>query len=216
MRALASHHGDGALVSSAMRHLGWHVVRGSSSRGGVTALLRLLRDDARHIIVTPDGPRGPRRTMSAGVIFLASRLGLPVVCTGYGYDRAWLARSWDRFAVPRPFARGRAVFGPPLRVPAGITRDGIEAYREWFERLLNWLTADAEAWAESGRRRSGEVAMLPNAAPPEFARPYRCAVALPAALAADWTALAVRFGRVADRPRADRPRVRQTAGCGSR
>jgi lysophospholipid acyltransferase (LPLAT)-like uncharacterized protein len=108
MRALASAHSDGEVVGRAMRHLGWSVARGSSSRGGAAALLRLLRDDTSHLNLTPDGPLGPRRRMAAGAVYLASRLGLPVVCVGYGYDRPWRGRGWDRFAVPRPFSRGRA------------------------------------------------------------------------------------------------------------
>jgi len=197
MRALASSHGDGELICNAMRHLGWHVTRGSSSRGGTAALLRLLRDDGRHITITPDGPRGPRRTMSPGVIFLASRLGIPIICVGYGYDRCWRVRSWDRFAIPKPFARGRTIFGPPLLVPSGLDRDGIERYRVWFERLQNWLTEEAESWAASGRRQSGEVAMLPNAAPLALHRCYRGSMSLPDSLAADWDGLAACSSRAA-------------------
>jgi lysophospholipid acyltransferase (LPLAT)-like uncharacterized protein len=160
MVALASNHSDGELVSRAMGHLGWRIARGSSTRGGTAALLRLLRDEDRHPNLTPDGPRGPRRKLSSGAIFLASRLELPLVCVGYGYDRPWRLRSWDCFAIPRPGTRARAVFGPPLRLPPDLDRAGLESYRAWFERLLNWLTQEAEGWAESGRRRPGEMSML--------------------------------------------------------
>ena len=197
MRALASTHGDGELICNAMRHLGWHVTRGSSTRGGTAALFRLLRNDGRHITITPDGPRGPRRTMSPGVIYLASRLGIPIVCTGYGYHRAWRARSWDQFAIPRALTRGRAIFGPPLLVPPGLDRDGVELYREWFERLLNWLTTEAEEWAAGGHRKRGEVAMIPNVAPPELHRPYHTPLTLPPTLAADWAALTMSHSRAA-------------------
>jgi lysophospholipid acyltransferase (LPLAT)-like uncharacterized protein len=165
MMALASTHRDGELIGRTMRHLGWSLVRGSSSCGGIAALFRLLRDDARHINLTPDGPRGPRRTMALGPIYLASRLGLPILCVGYGYDRPWRGKSWDRFAVPRPFSRGRAIFGPPRRVPPHLNRAEIESYRSWFEDLLNWLTGEAEKWAESGQYRNGEVVMRPRFAP---------------------------------------------------
>mgnify|MGYP001603471293 CR=1 FL=1 len=165
---LASAHGDGEIISRAIQHLGWSVVRGSTTRGGVSALLKLLRDDKRNFSFTSDGPRGPRRTMSVGPIFLASKLGIPLTCIGYGSDRPWRLRSWDRFAIPRPYSRARAVFGPPLRVPAKLDRNAQEGYRAWFERLLNWLTDEAEIWAESGRRRRGELPMLPSEAPPQM------------------------------------------------
>jgi hypothetical protein len=190
MLGLASHHGDGEIITRAMMHLGWSVARGSSSRGGTGALLRLLRDDGRHINITPDGPRGPRRTMATGAIFLASKLGLPIVCVGYGYQNPWRARNWDKFAVPRPFTRARAVFGPALSVPAKLDRDDLESYRLWFEKLLNWLTDDAEAWAESGKRRTGECVMIPKYTPPAmYLPPVHTAPQLPAELAAEWDSL---------------------------
>ncbi len=193
MLALASGHSDGEIIGRAMRHLGWSVVRGSTSCGGTGALLRLLRDDGRHINLTPDGPQGPRRRMAAGAVYLASRLELPVVCAGYGYDRPWRAKSWDRFALPRPFSRGRAVFGPPCRVPAGLGRADLEPYRRWFEKLLNWLTDDAEAWAGDGCRRAGEAVMTPRHAPhaPD-GPPVPTAPPLPAGLATEWDALTCR------------------------
>jgi hypothetical protein len=128
--------------------------------------------------------------MSPGPIFLASRLGLPLVCVGYGYDRPWRLRSWDRFAIPRPLSRARAVFGPPLWLPPRLNRQGIEGYRHWCEQLLNWLTEEAETWAESGRSRAGEVPMLPREAPPGMLRlDQEAALSLPNWLARSWVAL---------------------------
>jgi lysophospholipid acyltransferase (LPLAT)-like uncharacterized protein len=188
--ALASEHRDGEVLARAMQHLGWTVVRGSTSRRAVPALMRLLREDRRHLCITPDGPRGPRRTMAPGPIFLASRLGLPVVCMGFGYDRPWRVKSWDRFAIPRPFTRGRAVFAPPLRVPADLDREGMERYRLWFEQLLNWVTDEAERWATSGRRREGEAVMKRRYVPDCMHRPPApSAPPLPAELAAGWEAM---------------------------
>jgi lysophospholipid acyltransferase (LPLAT)-like uncharacterized protein len=191
MLALASGHRDGELIGRAMRHLGWTVAHGSTTRGGTAALLRLLRDDNRHINLTPDGPQGPRRTLAPGAVFLASRVGLPVVCVGYGYDRPWLMqKSWDRFAGPRPFSRARAVFGPPLEVPPDLGRADLERYRVWFEKLLNWLTEEAESWANIGTRRAGEAVMAPRFAPHALYRPPApTAPPLPAGLATEWDAL---------------------------
>jgi len=191
MLALASEHGDGEIIAGAMRHLNWKVARGSSSRGGAAALLRMLRDDRRSPSITPDGPRGPRRAFSHGAVFLAAKLGLPLVCVGYGYDRPWRMRSWDRFAVPRPFSRCRAVFGPPLRVPARLDRPGLEEFRGWFGRLLDALTGQAEAWAAGGRRRVGEMPMLLREPPPAMARwTPDLAPPMPVELVQSWEALA--------------------------
>jgi hypothetical protein len=61
--------------------------------------------------------------------------------------------SWDRFAVPRPYSRARAVVSPYVYVPPDLDRDGIEHYRGRVERLLNRLTLEAEAWAEAPSRK---------------------------------------------------------------
>jgi lysophospholipid acyltransferase (LPLAT)-like uncharacterized protein len=190
MLALASRHDDGEIITQAMQHLGWHVARGSSARGGTLALTRMLRDDTHSLIITPDGPRGPRRTFSPGAIYLASRLGLPLVCVGYGFERPWRLRSWDRFAIPRPFSRCRAVFGPAFRIPATVHREELERYQAFFERALRWLTEEAEAWAESGRTRPGELRLLPEKPSPEMLRREgRAAYEWPAPLAQEWAEL---------------------------
>lgn len=188
--ALASRHADGDIIARIMAHLRWGVVRGSTSRGGVAALLQLLRDDQRNPSLTPDGPRGPRRRMALGPLYLAAKLGRPLVCLGYGYDRPWRLRSWDRFAFPRPFSRARVVFGPPLRLPPDADRPTLEAYRGWFERLLQWLTAEAEAWALDGEPRDGEMPLHPGQPARAMIEGFDApALALPDDLAASWAAL---------------------------
>ena len=89
---LLSRHRDAEILSYVAHHLGFDFVRGSSNRGGVAALRELLAKSRQmHLTITPDGPRGPRRRMAPGPIFLASKLGLPLVLMGYGYDRPWRA-----------------------------------------------------------------------------------------------------------------------------
>jgi lysophospholipid acyltransferase (LPLAT)-like uncharacterized protein len=188
--ALVSGHSDGRILGRVMQRLGFQVTHGSTARGGTSALLRMLRSRTQHLGMTPDGPRGPRRTMTIGAVYLASRLGMPVVCTGYGFDRPWRGRGWDRFAVPRPFSRGRSVWGPPRPVPPGLDRAGLERYRLWFQHLLDWLTAEAEAWASSGERRPGEVVMYPAAHEVLLRAPERSAPPLPTHLEEAWNALA--------------------------
>ena len=190
MLALASESSDGDIIAQAMRYLGWNMARGSSSRGGVSAMMKYLREDDRHATITVDGPRGPRRVMSMGAIFLASKLNLPVVCVGSGYQRPWRFRSWDRFAMPKPYSRGRAVYGPPMRMPAGLERGDLEGYRLWFENLLNWLTTEAEEWAESGKRRPGESPMLLNEpSAPQLRWNPADAVRIPSAMTEAWRSL---------------------------
>jgi len=163
---LLSQHRDAEILSRVAYHMGFEFVRGSTRRGGAAALRKLLDKSRRmNLAITPDGPRGPRRQLAPGAIFLASKLGLPIVATGYGYDRPWRAGSWDRFAVPRPFSRARAVASPQIYIPAQLDREGLEHYRCKVETLLNRLTLEAEAWAESGTRKVGQKNVFPSPAP---------------------------------------------------
>ena len=107
---LLSQHRDADILSHVASHLGFEFVRGSSLRGGAAALRELLRRSQKmNLTITPDGPRGPRRQLAQGPVYLASKLGLPIVPMGFGYDRPWRFNSWDRFAIPPPFPRARAV-----------------------------------------------------------------------------------------------------------
>jgi hypothetical protein len=155
---LLSRHRDAEILSYAAYHLGFEFVRGSTNRGGVTALRRLLEESRRkHLTITPDGPRGPRRQLAPGSVYLASKLGLPLVLFGLGFDRPWRAKSWDRFAVPRPYSRARCVMAPEILIPPNLDREGIEHYRQSVEQSLNRMTDEAEAWAASGLRHVGQV-----------------------------------------------------------
>jgi hypothetical protein len=164
---LLSRHRDAEILSHAAYHLGFEFVRGSTNRGGVTALRELLRRSrSMNLTITPDGPRGPRRQLAPGSIFLASRLGLPLVAMGYGYDRPWrVRRAWDRFAIPRPGTRARTVVSGDIIVPPDLDRDGLEHYRRRVESLLNRLTDEAEAWAASGLRRPEQSPLYRAARP---------------------------------------------------
>lgn len=165
---LVSRHRDAEILVQAARHLGFACVRGSTNRGGAAAL-RALAERSRFssLTITPDGPRGPRRVMSLGPIYLASRLEMPLVALGLGCDRPWRLPSWDRFAIPRPWSRCRGVVGPALRLPPDLDRDGLEHYRQEVERLLNRLTSEAEAWAARGDRRENEQPVRPDDRPPQ-------------------------------------------------
>jgi hypothetical protein len=163
---LLSGHRDAEILSHAAGHLGFEFVRGSTTRGGVAALRELLRRSRRmHLAITPDGPRGPRRRLAPGPIFLASRLGLPIVAMGFGYDRPWRVNSWDRFAVPRLFSRARAVPSGEIHVPPALDRAGLEHYRAKVETVLNRLTDEAEAWAAAGSRKLGQQNLERRGAP---------------------------------------------------
>jgi hypothetical protein len=150
---LISRHADGQLLGSLITAVGMGMVLGSTNRGGVEAVRQLVHGTAgrRHLIVTPDGPRGPRRVAQPGVVYVASRAGMQLVPVGVGFDRPWRAGSWDRFAVPKPCSRARVIFGEPMAVPLKVRADGLEAWRLAVQHEMDRLNAAAERWAETNR-----------------------------------------------------------------
>jgi lysophospholipid acyltransferase (LPLAT)-like uncharacterized protein len=145
---LISRHADGQLIAEVCRHLGFRTVAGSSTRGGVEAVRQMLRLGRRdHLAITPDGPRGPRRQVQPGIVYLAARTGLAIVPAGIAYERAWRMRSWDRFALPHPFSTAWCVPGEAIHVPADADREVLEAYRLRVQATLDELQHKAEEWA---------------------------------------------------------------------
>jgi lysophospholipid acyltransferase (LPLAT)-like uncharacterized protein len=174
---LLSKHRDADILYRLAHHMGFQCVRGSTYSGATEALLELARRGRHmHMAITPDGPRGPRRRLAQGPIFLASRLEIPIVPMGMGVDRPWRARSWDRFVVPRPGSRARAVVGPEIMIPSGLDRASLELRRQGVERLLNELTCEAESWARTGDRRAEAALVVREGLRPENAPPPKLQV----------------------------------------
>lgn len=148
VHVLISQHADGEMIADVCQHLRLRVVRGSTTRGGVEAVRQMLKVSRRsHIVITPDGPRGPRRQVQAGIVFLAARTGLPIVPTGIAFQNAWRMRSWDRFAVPKPWSLGICVTAEPIRVPADADKEQLEAYRLQVEQAMLQVSEEAERLA---------------------------------------------------------------------
>lgn len=145
--ALTSRHRDGTFVESIVGSVGVNSVRGSSARGGQRAARELLKIAEDHdIVITPDGPRGPRRIMSKGIVYLASRTGNAMVPTAYACENAWeIPGSWTTQTIPKPFSRAVFMASDPIFVPSDIDRDGIEHYRCQMQDAMDALQLRANA-----------------------------------------------------------------------
>ena len=143
---LISEHRDGELVARAAQSLGYGLIRGSSTRGAERALISLVRElQAGHeVAITPDGPRGPAATFASGALVAAQRSDSFILPVAASADRAWRLRSWDRFMIPKPFARVTVAYGAPTKVLATTPRAAAEEGPR-FERLLNAAAEIASA-----------------------------------------------------------------------
>ncbi len=143
---LVSRHRDGRFIGAAVERFGVRMVYGSSSRGGAQALkemLRILRA-GNPVLITPDGPRGPRRQAAPGVAHLAALAQVPVLPIGASVSHHRILPSWDRMMLPLPFGRGCLVCGTPIAVP----RDGAEAALPAIAAALDAACAAADAALE--------------------------------------------------------------------
>ena len=164
MTMLLSRHRDADILAEIARRIGFGAVRGSTARSGSAAICQMMKNAKEKwlLTMTPDGPRGPRRKMAGGAVYLASRLGIDIIPLGVGYDRPWRLRSWDRFAIPRPGSRARLIAGPPVSIPHELDRRGIEHYTRRIEELMNRLCALAERWAEGGHEIENAANLSPG------------------------------------------------------
>jgi lysophospholipid acyltransferase (LPLAT)-like uncharacterized protein len=146
VHVLVSRSKDGELIAQALERLGYRTARGSSTRGGASALRELLEAVASggQAAVTPDGPKGPFRAVHPGVAALSSKTGAPIVPIGWAGTKVKAVPSWDRFLIPLPFGRYEVRFGEPFVAPS----DGAAA-QESIRAALDGAAAEAD-------RRLGE------------------------------------------------------------
>lgn len=142
VHALVSQSRDGRFIGNVVRRFGIEPVLGSSSRGGAASLRSMLKLLAKGelIGITPDGPRGPRRTADAGVALLAALAGVPVLPCAARTSHRYVLKTWDRMVVPLPFGRAVIVCGPAIIVP----RDGWQDAVPGITAALNQAADRAE------------------------------------------------------------------------
>lgn len=138
---LVSQHRDGEYLTRLAAGLGYDAIRGSSTRGGFPALREVVRSlrRGRSVAITPDGPQGPREVFKPGALQASRMSGAPVIPVMAGTDSAWWIEGWDRFLVPKPFARIQVEVGEPTRVRRESSVGDLERVARELERQLNEL-----------------------------------------------------------------------------
>lgn len=105
--AIISQHFDGALIAGTLNLFGIKPLRGSSRKGAQKVLFQAFRSikEGKEVLVTPDGPRGPRHKISDGVLGLALKSKLPIFVMNFTAEKFWQLNSWDRFVIPKPLSK---------------------------------------------------------------------------------------------------------------
>jgi lysophospholipid acyltransferase (LPLAT)-like uncharacterized protein len=141
---LVSRSKDGELIARTMELSRMGAKRGSSTRGGAVAARELIEsvESGRDIAITPDGPKGPAREVKDGVIFLAQKLGVPILPLSCALSRrVEFAKAWDKFQVPLPFGRAVIRYAEPIAVGP---HDDAKAKAAELKAALDRITQEAE------------------------------------------------------------------------
>ena len=134
---MISEHRDGEAITRTVEYLGIHSVRGSSSRGGVKALISAIKEIKRgdDIAITPDGPRGPIHSVADGIVAISKKTNAKILIFNCKPTKYWQFNSWDKFIVPKPFGTLEFFIQEPLDISSLEKEDAKELIKE--KMLIN-------------------------------------------------------------------------------
>ncbi|MCK4359470.1 MAG: lysophospholipid acyltransferase family protein [Candidatus Cloacimonetes bacterium] len=114
---LISKHKDGEYIALAISGLGYKSIRGSTTRGGMRAMVELNRAASQYDIgITPDGPSGPKEEVQDGILYLAYKTGKPIIPVSCNAKYKWVLNSWDNFIIPKLLSPAKIIYGKPIFV----------------------------------------------------------------------------------------------------
>lgn len=142
---------DGEYIARFIQRLGYGAVRGSSTRGGVGALARMIRLMKQNLPMgfTLDGPKGPPHIVKTGALLLAKKTGNPVMPFIVEAEKFWTLGSWDKLQIPKPFSRAKVFIGELVYVPENADATEIENKRRELQKNLDELVENGKQWQES-------------------------------------------------------------------
>lgn len=131
---------DGDFIANACKGFGHIPARGSSSKGGKEALLEVIKlmKSGMPSAMAVDGPRGPYHEIKPGILEMARLTDSPIIPWSTYPSRTWcFHKSWDKFFIPKPFAKIVIVFGDPIFVPKNVSREEFEVIRAHLTQKMN-------------------------------------------------------------------------------
>lgn len=142
---------DGEYIARFIQRLGYSAVRGSSTRGGVGALVEMIKAmrNGTPTAFTLDGPKGPRYEAKPGAVMLAKKTGNPIMPFLVECRSFWTVNSWDRLQIPKPFTRAKLIISKPLHVEADADERDLEKALRDLQISLDELTALGQEWRQT-------------------------------------------------------------------
>jgi lysophospholipid acyltransferase (LPLAT)-like uncharacterized protein len=146
INAMVSEHDDGEMIAQTVQKLGYHTVRGSSTRGGSRAFRQMLKafQAKRWATILPDGPNGPACEFKAGAVMLAQLSGALIVPVCFSAEKKIVMKSWDKFVLWKPFSRLLLFYGQPIKIPRTMSASELESMRLHIQNRMNALQKRAD------------------------------------------------------------------------
>ena len=145
---------DGEYIARFLLRFGFGAVRGSSTRGGIGALVEMIRLMRLGLPVafTVDGPKGPPQIVKPGAILLAKKTGNPILAFSVEIEKFWTVKSWDKLQIPKPFSRALFHYSEPIYIVNNANEEEIEKKRTELQTKLDELVKFGEQWRASVTR----------------------------------------------------------------
>jgi len=139
-RPLISNSDDGELVSQVAEEFNMSPIRGSSSKGGARAFIKMMhsiRKEKSHILITADGPKGPAEQIKDGTVKLAEKTGAVIIPISWTASKVKVfQKSWDKFELPLPFGKIKFKYGKPIHINK---KNNTDKYKETIRKSINNL-----------------------------------------------------------------------------
>ena len=141
LNMLASSHSDGRFGAYIAGHFNLKNVSimSKNKSPSLRKVFKILKDK-NYIGITPDGPRGPNRKVSEGIIKIAIHSQVPIIPLGFASNKNLKLKSWDSFLITYPFSKCRFVWGDPITIPS-YTKDANKYIKNnyWYEKSTEYL-----------------------------------------------------------------------------
>jgi lysophospholipid acyltransferase (LPLAT)-like uncharacterized protein len=148
-KILISTHRDGALITKVLKYFSIGCIEGSTTRGGTKASLQIIQSfkEGTIIGITPDGPKGPVCTVSAGTVSLAKWVQADLIPVSYATQRRRILKTWDKFHFSLPFTKGVFVVGSPVPYPQ--EDESFNKTAKELKKNLEQATYDADIYVQA-------------------------------------------------------------------
>lgn len=98
--------------------------------GALRTLIDHLKANRDILVITPDGPRGPRYEVKPGIVIAAKMSGAQIVPFGWIADKCWRMNTWDGFLLPKPFSTIQVFFGEPHLLQSGTLNENASILQQ--------------------------------------------------------------------------------------